>query len=386
MSTEEINQNILFTEFQQPQEIGPTLFPLEPVVENNYNLAGQDLSQTIRRVFVYANPSKLKTAACLELLLGILKKFGIEVLVYNEYMPSRAHLIEYVAQALQIPLQVAEYREYYGEHPEEPFIGLNNQAIFDLVITVGGDGTVLKYISYSPFRDIPILPINTGSLGYITSISFPNVEESLKMIFSGAFVYSPRLMLKAQLLDAAQNPKHYRNHFALNEIAISTYRAGHMAEMELQVGGSSIPLQGDGVIAATPTGSTAYSLAAGGPIVDSEMEAMIITPVSPFSLATRPVVTSSNVHLFIRNAAVPDNATKPEDKDASMDNSVLPLSVAIDGWNLGELYAGESIYITGSEERIQFLAMSHNSSYFENIRTKLGWHGMSHKATAFFSN
>ena len=375
MSPNETEQTILFTEFNRT----PTLFPLDPVDTHHLGITGQDISQTVRRVFIYANPSKPQTSACLKELVAILKKLGIESFVYNDPAPSRAHLIEYVAQALNIPLQ-AKSQEYYGEHPAEPFIGLSGQAIFDLVITVGGDGTVLKYLSYSPFREIPILPVNTGSLGYITSISFHNMAESIRSIFAGAFVYSSRLMLKARLLDHYQNPKHYRDHFALNEIAISTYRAGLLADMELQIGNSSIPLQGDGIIAATPTGSTAYSLAAGGPIVDSEMEALIITPVSPFSLATRPVVTPSNVHLFVRNSAALRNTIIPKDQKEryGIDNSEVPLSVAIDGWALGELYPGESIHITGSHERIQFLAMSHNNSYFEHIRTKLGWHNQSH--------
>ena len=384
-------QEILFTEFVQPQE--PTLFPLSPIEETRSAAAGQELSQVVRRVFIYANPSKSDTDNCLKELVHILKEMRIEALVYNESHPSRVHLIRHVAQALNISVPTKSL-EYYGEHPEEPFVEFNGLEVFDLVITVGGDGTVLKYLSYSPFRGVPILPINTGSLGYITSISFHNMTESMKTIFSGAFVFSSRLMLKAQLLDRYQNPKHYRDHFALNEIAVSTGRAGLLADMELQVGTSSIPLQGDGVIVATPTGSTAYSLAAGGPIVDSEMEALIITPVSPFSLATRPVVTPSNVHLFIRNSAIPHNnipagqtpglqraeAEQKRTKElCELDSSEVPLPVAIDGWALGQLYPGESIHITGGQERIQFLAMSHDNSYFENIRTKLGWHNVAHR-------
>ncbi|WGK70201.1 NAD(+)/NADH kinase [Candidatus Haliotispira prima] len=380
-NTAKYDQEILFTDYAKTQE--STLFPLDPPANSRYSGLSQDLSQAIRRVFIYANPSKPKTSTCLKEMIGILKKLGIESLVYSEFKPSRAHLIEYIAQALNIPLQ-AKSQEYYGEHPEEPFVGLNGQEIFDLVITVGGDGTVLKYLSYSPFREVPILPVNTGSLGYITSISFHNMAESMAGIFSGAFVYSPRILLKARLLDSYQNPKHYRDYFALNEIAISSCRAGLLADMELQVGNSSIPLQGDGIIVATPTGSTAYSLAAGGPIVDAEMEALIITPVSPFSLATRPVVTPSSMQLFVRNAAglknvvheqAPPTTRSPKELH-ELDSSEAPLSIAIDGWALGLLYPGESLYITGSSERIQFLATSHNNSYFENIRTKLGWHNV----------
>ncbi len=369
---------------------------------DNWNL-GQELRESTRRVFIYANPSKPKTPACLKELLRILGALNIESLVYSEYHPSRAHLIEYVARALDIRLQ-SQPAGYYDEHPEEPFTGLGDQDIFDLVVTVGGDGTVLKYLSYSPFREIPILPINTGSLGYITSISFQNLAESLRTIFSGAFVYSSRILLKARLLDYYQNPKHQRDYFVLNEISISSCRAGLLADMELQVGNSSIPLQGDGIIVATPTGSTAYSLAAGGPIVDAEMEAIIITPVSPFSLATRPVVTPSHMQLFVRNAAsVAQSAASEALPDADpfqsgprlssaeqveqfykcnwheLDSRTAPLSVAVDGWALGLLQPGESIQITGSSERIQFLAMSHNNSYFENIRTKLGWHGVANR-------
>ncbi len=387
-------QNILFTEFSQPQE--PTLFPLEPANENHFCIVDKGTNKIIRRVFIYANPSKAKTYSCLKELLSILKSKGIESLVYSEFAPSRAHLLEYIAHYLHIPLQ-SQPSEYYEQHLDELLFGINIQEIFDLVITIGGDGTVLKYLCYSPFRQIPILPINTGTLGYITSISFHNMKASMASIFSGAFVYSSRMMLKAWTLDAYQNPKHHRSLFALNEVAISTYRAGLVADIELQVGNSSIPIQGDGIIVATPTGSTAYSLAAGGPIVDAEMDALIITSVSPFSLATRPVVVPSDVYLFIRNSAItppgpivksmpnpmPYNIPKEQKTQTTekytqelYDRSTYPLSVAIDGWPLGELYPGESVYITSSEERIQFLAMSHNNSYFENIRTKLGWHSV----------
>ena len=348
----------------------------------SYTSATARQALDLHRVLIYANPSKPKTADCLKELCGILKKQGIKLVIYSENAPSRTHLARYIEQALG---------------SENPAIRSKSGELFDLVITVGGDGTVLKYLSYSPFREIPVLPINTGSLGYITSISFHKLSESIDAILCGAFVYSPRILLSARILDKYQNPKHHENLFALNEIAISSCRAGLLAEMELQVGNSCIPLQGDGIILATPTGSTAYSLAAGGPIVDAEMEALIITPVSPFSLATRPVVVPSNIRLFVRNAAgFTDAAARIESpieyqgetpSIGGLDMSELqdlnsanaPLSVAVDGWFLGLLYPGESIHIIGGDERLQFLATSHNNSYFEHIRSKLGWHSVIHR-------
>ena len=336
----------------------------------------------LERVLIYANPSKPKTADCLRELCDILR--GIEMVVYCETAPSRAHLAEYVAQALHI-----------NSISESAHLGKNRQKhLFDLVITVGGDGTVLKYLSYSPFHEIPVLPINTGSLGYITSISFYQLAESIAAILSGAFIYSSRTLLRARILDKYQNPKNHDNLFALNEIAISSCRAGLLAEIELQVGNSCIPLQGDGIILATPTGSTAYSLAAGGPIVDAEMEALVITPVSPFSLATRPVVVPSSRRLFVRNAAgfaepqSGEHKAPPIEKTEGtgglnelqdLDSASAPLSVAVDGSSLGLLYPGESIHIIGGGERLQFLATSHNNSYFEHIRSKLGWHSVIHR-------
>ena len=339
----------------------------------------------LERVLIYANPSKPQTATCLQELCNILKNRGIEIIVYCENAPSRAHLAEYIKRALH--LENLSNKENVSETRQKP--------LFDLVITVGGDGTVLKYLSYSPFPEIPVLPINTGSLGYITSISFYQLAQSMAAIFSGAFVYSSRILLRATILDKYQNPKHHENLFALNEIAISSCRAGLLAEMELQVGNSCIPLQGDGIILATPTGSTAYSLAAGGPIVDAEMEALIITPVSPFSLATRPVVVPSTCRLFVRNAAgfahnKEYEAAPIETREnprgtgglselQDLDSGSAPLSVAVDGSSLGLLYPGESIHIIGGGERLQFLATSHNNSYFEHIRSKLGWHSVIHR-------
>ncbi|MEM9424186.1 MAG: NAD(+)/NADH kinase [Spirochaetota bacterium] len=403
-------KNILAEKFSRKGE--STLFPVHPIDRIRWDITGQKRSQALRRVFIYANPSKPQTHACLKELTAILESWDIQTFVYSKFSPSQADLYQYVRHSLDISRAAlappTEPEEYHGDHDkdfqkdteedskkdsEESFTELNNRPIFDLVITVGGDGTVLKYLACSPFREIPILPINTGSLGYITSISFDNMAQSIQKIFSGAFVYSSRLLLKAQLLDIYQNPKHSQDYFALNEIAISSCRAGLLAEMELQVGNSSIPLQGDGIVVATPTGSTAYSLAAGGPIVDAEMDALIITPVSPFSLATRPVVTPGNVNLFVRNTPQPHNTIKPQrmamrqrsqrfseelfEELHELESSEAPLSVAIDGRALGELFPGESIYVTGSTKRVQFLAMSHNNSYFENIRTKLGWHNVS---------
>lgn len=154
---------------------------------------------------------------------------------------------------------------------------------FDLVVTLGGDGTFLKGARTATELDLPILGINLGSLGFLTSVRIDELEAALEHVRDGSFALETRLRVEAQIGGAAVT--------ALNEIGLVHTEVSRRTEIELFLGERSLgSYPGDGVLIATPTGSTAYALSAGGPIIEPTMDCLLITPLAPHRLGVRPLV------------------------------------------------------------------------------------------------
>lgn len=163
----------------------------------------------------------------------------------------------------------------------------------DLVITLGGDGTVLSAARLVAERGIPILPVNLGTFGYITEIAKEELLDTLKAYLEGTAAVSRRLMLRVTVL---RKGKKVFNATSLNEAVVSSSGIAKVISLNLFLDKTLAgTFRADGMIVATPTGSTGYSLAAGGPILDPEMSALIVTPICPFTLSYRPLVTSDKV-------------------------------------------------------------------------------------------
>ncbi len=170
--------------------------------------------------------------------------------------------------------------------------GIDNSPILerdlDLVVTLGGDGTLLKGARWAAELDLPILGINLGSLGFLTSVGIDEIEAALDRVVADSFSVEMRMRLEAQTLSTASPSSRWN---VLNEIGLVHTEISRRTEIELLLGEKTIGhYPGDGLLISTPTGSTAYALSAGGPIIAPTMECLLIMPLSPHRLGLRPLV------------------------------------------------------------------------------------------------
>ncbi len=160
---------------------------------------------------------------------------------------------------------------------------------FDLVVTLGGDGTLLKGARWAAELDLPIMGINLGSLGFLTSVGIDKFEGAFERLATDNFSIETRMRIAARLLSAPAI-----GGTALNEIGLVHTQIGQRTEIELFLGEQALGVYpGDGVLIATPTGSTAYALSAGGPIIEPTLESLVVVPLAPHRLGARPLVLSS---------------------------------------------------------------------------------------------
>lgn len=223
----------------------------------------------------------------------------------------------------------------------------------DLLLVLGGDGTILGASREAAPRGIPILPINLGGLGFLTSFTLEELYPALEDALSGRAAISERVLL---LVERAQNEKLLTQQRVLNEAVLHKGTLARMIELELYIdGGFVCRYRADGLIVATPTGSTAYSMSAGGPIVHPAVESILITPICPHTLSDRPVV-------------VPDTS-KVEVRFSEDTASVF---LTMDGQIGVPLQAGDRVRITRAPERLKLIHPP-KKSYFEILRNKLKW-------------
>jgi NAD+ kinase len=227
----------------------------------------------------------------------------------------------------------------------------------DVVIVLGGDGTLLamaKAIAESG-HDIPILAVNFGSLGFLTEITRPEIFESLDTVISGNATHDLRMMLRASATRAGQP---LLTHLALNDVVFSRTALSRMIELDVSVGDQFVAsVKADGLIVATPTGSTAYNLAAGGPIVHPSMDALVLTPIAPHTLTNRPIVISAEREVRVKSAGT---------------NAGEEVYVTVDGQTGFALHEGDEIAITKADRPIRLIRAT-TRSYFEVLRQKLKW-------------
>jgi len=230
-------------------------------------------------------------------------------------------------------------------------------SMVDVVIVLGGDGTLLamaKAIAESG-HDIPILAVNFGSLGFLTEITRPEIYDTLDTVISGKATHDLRMMLSATATRASQPPV---THMALNDVVFSRTALSRMIELEIAVGDQFVAaVKADGLIVATPTGSTAYNLAAGGPIVHPSMDALVLTPIAPHTLTNRPIVIPADREVRVKSAGT---------------NAGAEVYVTVDGQTGLALNEGDEIAITRAQRPIRLIRAT-TRSYFEVLRQKLKW-------------
>ncbi|HAP56997.1 MAG: NAD(+)/NADH kinase [Sphaerochaeta sp.] len=226
----------------------------------------------------------------------------------------------------------------------------------DLVICLGGDGTVLYSARYLQDLGIPILAINLGTFGFITEISVDEWQEAIEFYLSGKNCISRRLMIRTAVI--RDGAKVFTGH-GLNEMVVSSSGISKVISMALRIDNTDAGFfRSDGMIIATPTGSTGYSLAAGGPILDVDLSSLIITPICPFTLSNRPLVVSGESRITL---------TIPKGQRTG-------LVLSLDGQQIFPLQEEDVIIVEKSRSKA-LLVTSERRNFIEVLRDKLNWSG-----------
>ena len=221
----------------------------------------------------------------------------------------------------------------------------------ELVVVLGGDGAMLDASRRTAPVGIPILGINMGRVGYMTELEMDELDL-LDRVFEGRYTIDERTLLQAQVRAASGQSKFCS--YALNEAAITNGSAARIVDLQLSDGDELIyTYRADGLVVATPTGSTAYSLSAGGPIVDPKLSCFCVTPICSHSLLARPLVFPDTAELRIKNIC----------------NREKVLHLTMDGRTTVDLYFGDTVYITRSKMTVRLLRIK-EESFYSKIRMK----------------
>ena len=224
----------------------------------------------------------------------------------------------------------------------------------DVGIVVGGDGTMLHVARILADYGLPLIGINLGRLGFLTDIAADDVEERLDQILSGDFVTEERSMLSAKV---NRNTELLADCTALNDIFLSKGATGKLIECETRIGGQMVSrTRSDGIIIATPTGSTAYALSAGGPILHPALSALIFAPICPHSLGQRPLVLDDKSEIEIRIVNL----------------AGAPANFFVDGLLSLSLNGDETIRVKRSK-KITRLVHTKSHNHYSTLSAKLGW-------------
>lgn len=231
----------------------------------------------------------------------------------------------------------------------------------DLAIIMGGDGTMLGAARQLAQYKVPMVGINHGRLGFITDIPLGSADQAITAILNGAYVQDERLLLEGRVMRGNQP---MFSGLALNDVIINRAGRGGMIELRVECNGNFMHSQrADGLIIATPTGSTAYALSAGGPILHPQVNALVLVPVAPQTLSNRPITLPADSVLTITITAL-----------GRVESGA---SVHFDMQALSDCQEGDRIDVRRSPHRVRFLHPK-GYSYFSTLRSKLNWNRMVH--------
>ncbi len=223
----------------------------------------------------------------------------------------------------------------------------------DLIVVLGGDGTFLSIARLTYTRTVPILGINLGSLGFLTEFAYEDTLNAMEQVLKGDFEYEDRIMLDVSITREGRQVAFYT---VLNDLVINRGSLARMVTVNVRVGDLFVnKYTCDGLIVATPTGSTAYNLAAGGPIVHPSLNAVIISPICPHTLSNRPIV-------------LPDNITA----NLSMESATGEAVATLDGQVGYQLSSRDRIEVKRSDQ-VTRVILSDKTDYYRLLRTKLKW-------------
>lgn len=224
----------------------------------------------------------------------------------------------------------------------------------DLIVAIGGDGTMLYAASLTGSGDVPLLGVNRGRLGFLADVTPTEMLESIDLIMNGDYSRESRSRLLATLNSASTGTI---TALALNDIVLQRRDTGRMLDFETRIANRYVNTHmGDGLIVATPTGSTAYALSCGGPIIEPKLDAFVVVPICPHTLSDRPIVIPADEQFEI--TLLDRDGTKAE--------------ISVDGLSLGEFTAADKLIIARSDCPITLIHPP-GYDYFEILRSKLHW-------------
>ena len=225
----------------------------------------------------------------------------------------------------------------------------------DLLVVLGGDGTILNVVSGLEDAIKPIFGINIGSLGFLTCLNSSAYQEAVQSIVSGKFALSERVLFEVEIMTKG---KHQQRALALNDAVISRGEISRLIRLRTRVDGAALTeFNADGLVVATPTGSTAYSLSAGGPILEPQSGVFVITPICPHVLTNRSVIVGDDSVIEV----------EPSEPD-------YPVYLTLDGRHPVLLEFGSTVVIRRAEKTLP-LAVLPELSFFSVVRQKLKWSG-----------
>ena len=223
----------------------------------------------------------------------------------------------------------------------------------DLVIVLGGDGTLLSVARIFASSGTPILSVNLGTLGFLTEVRLADLYTTLAGWCDNCHILEHRSMLRGELWRGGKSHSVYD---ALNDLVVTKGEIARMGDFAVELDGNPVAqFRADGVIVSTPTGSTAYNLAANGPILTPDVDAMVVTPICPHQLTLRPIVVRGDATLVVRAEAIPNLAL-----------------MTVDGQRAVELEVGDEIRCHRSPYTVNLVRLK-DSGFFEALRTKLSW-------------
>jgi NAD+ kinase len=273
------------------------------------------------------------------------------------YRDLRA-VLEHVARQApykQITLYSEERLASFWPRDILPFDGVE----LDAIVTFGGDGTLLRGARLCGGREIPILGVNLGRVGFLTTATRDTIDPALDALVAGRYVIERRQALQAAIKDFEGN--HRVSQLAVNDVAVHKGGVARVVRVNVFIQGENVgPYSADGIIVATPTGSTAYSLSAGGPIVVPGVEAIIVTPIAAHTLAVRPLVVPATYRVVIEPMA----------------GWADDLLVSFDGQTGSTLAPGESVDVRRADHRVCLIRLG-GDGFFSRMRQKLHWGDLS---------
>lgn len=283
------------------------------------------------------------------------EKFESIGLVVRQDMQARQDSIHRVVEVLSRHAEVMVHWLQFDESGTDldsmPLASLVEDA--DLMISLGGDGTLLTTARALAGKNTPLLGINLGRLGFLADVSFDNFEAYVEAVLAGRYTVEKRFFIQGRYYEGEQL---LTTKIALNDIILHSHQSASMIEYEIASGGDLIHIQrSDGVIVTTPTGSTAYALSGGGPIMHPSLETFAIVPICPHTLSNRPIVLPADQAIEVR-----------------LGRESLPAKVSYDGHSTQTVGLDNRIVITRYGESLRLLHPE-DYDYFKVLRGKLYW-------------